>query len=273
MRNAKTPSSQLAEEAAQYIVENTGVKKHDIALVLGSGWSSAADLIGEEVASLDADDVPGFSKPAVVGHSAKIRSIKITHGKNAGKYALVLGSRTHFYEGKGVDAVAHGMRTAAATGCKLVILTNGCGTTNVSWKPGQAVLISDHINFTGATPLQGANFVDLTDLYSPRVRSIAQTIDPSLEEGIYIQFPGPDYETPAEVRMAKILGADLIGMSTTLEAIAARAEDMEVFGISLVTNLGAGLSQEALSHEEVLEAGRDASSRIGKLLAEIIAQS
>ncbi|MFT4185671.1 MAG: purine-nucleoside phosphorylase [Micrococcaceae bacterium] len=273
MENNIDDTQEIARKAAEYIKTKTGIENHDIALVLGSGWGEAAELIGEEVANLNAADIPGFSAPAVAGHNASIRSIKITKGDNAGKHALVLGSRTHFYEGKGVDAVAHGVRTAAAAGCKLVVLTNGCGTTNKDCKPGTPVLISDHINNTGVTPLKGANFVDLTDLYSPRVRKVAKEIDASLTEGVYIQFPGPDYETPAEVRMAKILGADLVGMSTTLEAIAARDAGMEVFGISLVTNLGAGISDESLSHQEVIDAGAAAGPRISKLLAEIVAKA
>ncbi|MDO5034552.1 MAG: purine-nucleoside phosphorylase [Actinomycetaceae bacterium] len=257
---------ETAKKAAEFIAERTGVEKHDIALVLGSGWGGAADLLGKTVAEIPAHEVPGFSKPAVEGHVGITRSIEI----EGGKHALVLGSRTHFYEGRGVRAVAHGMRTAAATGAKIAVLTNGCGGLNPEWGPGQPVLISDHINLTAASPLEGATFVDLTDLYSKRLRDVAKNIDPTLPEGVYCQFRGPHYETPAEVQMAKILGADLVGMSTTLEAIAAREAGMEVLGISLVTNLAAGISETALSHEEVIEAGRAAGPRISRLLADIV---
>ncbi|MDU1522271.1 MAG: purine-nucleoside phosphorylase, partial [Actinomyces sp.] len=167
-------------------------------------------------------------------------------------------------------AVAHGMRTAAAAGARTVVLTNGCGGLNPQWSPGQAVLIRDHINLTGASPLEGATFVDLTDLYSQRLRTVAHTIDPSLPEGVYVQFPGPHYETPAEVKMAGILGGDLVGMSTTLEAIAAREAGMEILGISLMTNLAAGISPEPLSHAEVIAAGQEAAPRIARLLADIV---
>lgn len=184
----------------------------------------------------------------------------------------MLGSRTHFYEGKGVRAVAHGMRTAAATGAKVAVLTNGCGGLNPEWGPGQPVLIRDHINLTAASPIEGAKFVDLTDLYSQRLRDIAHGIDESLPEGVYCQFRGPHYETPAEVQTAKIIGGDLVGMSTTLEAIAAREAGMEVLGISLVTNLAAGISETPLSHEEVIEAGKAAGPRISRLLADIVQQ-
>ena len=169
-------------------------------------------------------------------------------------------------------AVAHGVRTAAAAGTEIMILTNGCGGLNPAWQPGTPVLISDHINLTATSPLEGATFVDLTNLYSSRIRELAREVDPSMDEGVYAQFPGPHYETPAEVQMAKVLGADLVGMSTALEAIAARRAGMEVFGMSLVTNLAAGISETALSHEEVLEAGAAAGPRISRLLADIVAK-
>lgn len=257
-----------ARRAAEYIAQETDVDRHDVALVLGSGWGGAADLIGNTTATLSADEVPGFSAPAVEGHVGTIRSVLTRDGKRA----LVLGARTHYYEGKGVRAVVHGVRTAAAAGCKTLVVTNGCGGLNENWTPGTPVLIKDHINLTATSPLEGATFVDLTDLYSSRIRALAQEVDPSLEEGVYAQFTGPHYETPAEVQYAKRIGADLVGMSTALEAIAARHAGMEVFGISLVTNLAAGISPVPLSHEEVLEAGHAAGARISKLLAEIIAR-
>ena len=258
---------QIAAEAAATLAELTGVARHDVALVLGSGWGGAADLLGETVAELPAHEVPGFAQPAVVGHVGTIRSIRIT---GTDKHALVLGSRTHLYEGKGVRRVVHGVRTAAAAGCSTVVLTNGCGGLDPSWAPGTPVLISDHINLTTVSPLEGATFVDLTDLYSQRLRDVAHQVDPGLDEGVYVQFRGPHYETPAEVRMAGVLGGSLVGMSTTIEAIAARHAGMEVLGISLVTNLAAGISADPLSHEEVLEAGRAAGPRISRLLAEIV---
>ena len=257
-----------ARAAADYIADETGVDTHDVALVLGSGWGDAAELIGETTATLSADEVPGFSSPAVVGHVGTIRSVLT----RAGKRALILGARTHYYEGKGIRAVVHGVRTAAAAGCKTLVLTNGCGGLNEDWTPGTPVLISDHINLTATSPLEGATFVDLTDMYSARIRGLAREVDPSLDEGIYAQFSGPHYETPAEVQYAKRIGADLVGMSTALEAIAGRHAGMEVFGISLVTNLAAGISPVPLSHGEVLEAGQTAGPRISRLLAEIIAK-
>ena len=257
----------VAEAAAAVIRERTGVERHDVALVLGSGWGQTGDLIGETLATIDNTDVPGFGKAAVAGHSGTMRSVAIG---DTGRRALVYGTRTHYYEGRGVRAVVHGIRTAAAAGCTTVVITNGCGGLRPQWAPGTPVLISDHINLTATSPIEGANFVDLTDVYSPRLRAIAKEIDPSLDEGVYVQFRGPHYETPAEVRMAGILGGDLVGMSTSLEAIAARQSGLEVLGISLVTNPAAGISTTPLNHEEVLEAGRDAADRCGRLLAAVV---
>ena len=263
-------SSELAAQAASRLAELTGVAQHDVALVLGSGWLPAVDAIaanmpGAETTEIDVTDLPGFTAAAVVGHSGKIRSIRA-----GDRSLLVFLSRTHFYEGKGVAAVVHGVRTAAAAGCRASVLTNGCGGLKETWTPGTPVLISDHINLTATSPIEGANFVDLTDLYSPRLRAMCREVDPSLDEGVYVQFPGPHYETPAEIGMVRAIGGHLVGMSTTLEAIAAREAGMEVLGISLVTNLAAGISGEPLDHAEVLEAGKAAASRMGDLLGRIV---
>lgn len=258
-------SAALAAEAATALADLTGVARHDVALVLGSGWLPAADLLGEATAEINTTDLPGFNPAAVAGHSGKIRSIR-----SGDRNLLVFLSRTHFYEGKGVAAVVHPVRTAAAAGCTTIVLTNGCGGLKPTWQPGTPVLISDHINLTGRSPIVGAHFVDLTDLYSTRLRALCREVEPTLDEGVYVQFPGPHYETPAEIRMVGAIGGHLVGMSTTLEAIAARESGMEVLGISLVTNLAAGISDAPLNHEEVLEAGRAAASRMGALLAGIV---
>ena len=259
----------VAAAAASVIAEHSGSPRHDVALVLGSGWGQTGDLIGRTIATIDNSDVPGFSQAAVAGHSGVIRSVAIG---DTDRRALVFGTRTHFYEGRGVRSVVHGVRTAAAAGCRTVVLTNGCGGLNPAWSPGTPVLIRDHLNLTAASPVEGANFVDLTDLYSPRLRELALEVDPDLGQGVYVQFRGPHYETPAEVQMAKILGGDLVGMSTALEAIAARQSGMEVLGISLVTNLAAGISDQPLSHDEVIVAGQGAAELCGRLLAAIVAK-
>ena len=256
----------IAAQAADDIARLSGVAHHDIALTLGSGWGRAAELLGETVASIPATDVTGFSKPALEGHVGTLRSVR-TPG---GKHVLVIGARTHFYEDHGVRRVVHSVRTAAATGAQTMVLTNGAGGIRPTWTPGQPVLISDHINLTAASPLEGATFIDLTDLYSTRLRDLARTIDPSLDEGVYCQFRGPHYETPAEVRMARAIGGDIVGMSTALEAIAAREAGMEVLGFWLITNLAAGIQTTPLSHEEVIEAGKTAEPVISALLARVI---
>jgi purine-nucleoside phosphorylase len=260
-----TDKQDLAAEAAATLAKQTGVDTHDVAVVLGSGWRPAADELGTPEFELPVADLPGFTAPTVMGHGGTLRSLTV-----GDKRVLILLGRTHLYEGKGVDAVAHGIRTAAAAGCQTAVLTNAAGCLREGVQVGQPVLISDHLNLTATSPLVGATFVDLTDLYSPRLRKLAQEIDPTLVEGVYAGLPGPHFETPAEIRMLRTMGADLVGMSTVLEAIAARAAGVEVFGLSLVTNLAAGITGEPLNHEEVLEAGRASASRMGRLLRALV---
>ncbi|MET9337168.1 MULTISPECIES: purine-nucleoside phosphorylase [unclassified Nonomuraea] len=256
-----------AQEAAAALRKATGLDVFDVALVMGSGWVPAADAIGDTLVELPVTDLPGFAPPAVAGHAGKIRVVRTP----SGRHALIFLGRTHLYEGLGVEPVVHGVRTALAAGVRTVVLTNAAGglrpeTQNV----GDPVLISDHINLTGANPLTGATFIDLTEVYSVRLRTLAREVDPSLAEGVYVAFRGPTYETPAEIRMLRTLGGDMVGMSTVLEAIAAREGGAEVLGISLVTNPGAGLVGEPLNHEEVLEVGRATAARMGVLLAKVV---
>ena len=258
-----------AEQAAKEIALKTGIAKHDVALVMGSGWVSAVDALGTPTFECNAEEFIGFFPPAVEGHSGKVRSYEI---KSGGKKlrALVFLGRTHLYEGKGIEPVVHGVRTAVKSGCKVVILTNACGGINKDYSVGQPVLIRDHISLTATSPLIGAHFVDLTDLYSKRIRSIVKSADSSLAEGVYVHWRGPTYETPAEILMMRTMGADLVGMSTVPEAIAAHALGAEVLGISLVTNAAAGVTGEKLNHEEVIAAGKAAATRMGTLLKEVI---
>ncbi len=265
--DSTTTPTELARIAADRVAEVTGVPQHDVSLVLGSGWLPAAHALGDPVAEVPLADLPGFAAPAVAGHGGTLRSVRV-----GDRRVLVLLGRTHLYEGRGVAAVVHGVRTAAAAGCGTVVLTNGCGGLNPAWTPGTAVLIRDHINLTAQSPLEGATFIDLTDLYSTALRDLCRTVDPALPEGVYVQFPGPHYETPAEVAMVRAIGGDLVGMSTTLEAIAAREAGMAVLGVSLVTNLAAGISGAPLDHAEVLAAGREAAGRMGGLLAQVLPQ-
>lgn len=238
----------------------------DVALVMGSGWVPAADALGAPAAELPVTELAGFAPPAVAGHAGRIRAVEV-----GGRRSLVFLGRTHLYEGRGVEQVVHGVRTALAAGVKTVVLTNAAGGLRPEHqKVGDPVLISDHLNMTGATPLAGAKFIDMTHAYSARLRGLAKEVDPSLSEGVYAGLRGPAYETPAEIRMLRTVGADLVGMSTVLEALAAREGGAEVLGISLVTNIGAGLTGEPLDHAEVLAAGKAAASRMGGLLAQVI---
>jgi purine-nucleoside phosphorylase len=262
---------QAAAIAASEIASRTGFASHDVALVMGSGWVGAVDALGSPRYECNAEEITGFFPPAVEGHSGKVRSYEIKDGDRTIR-ALVFLGRTHLYEGKGMEPVVHGVRTAVKAGCKVIILTNACGGINTAYRVGQPVLIRDHISLTAQSPLVGATFVDLTDLYSKRIRAIMKSADSSLQEGVYVHWRGPTYETPAEIHMMRTLGADLVGMSTVPEAIAAHALGAEVLGISLVTNAAAGVTGEKLNHEEVIAAGKAAASSMGELLAKTIPQ-
>jgi purine-nucleoside phosphorylase len=259
----------VAGASAARLTAQTG--PHDVAVVLGSGWTPAADAIGPAAAEIPLAELGGFPEPTVPGHTPTVRSVQI----GALRVLIFLG-RVHLYEGLPPATVVHGVRMAVAAGCRAVVLTNAAGGIRPGFSVGQPVLISDHLNLTGTSPLAGPppstgpRFTDLTDLYSPRLRALARQADPSLAEGVYAMLPGPHYETPAEIKMLGKLGADLVGMSTVLEAIAVRQLGAEVFGISLVTNLAAGLAGHGLSHAEVIEAGQAAASRMGTLLGSIL---
>jgi len=259
-------TAQLAAAAASAIAERTGHDQHDVAVVLGSGWRPAADVLGTPEAELPMAGVLGFTTPSAQGHGGTIRSLRI-----GGARVLVLLGRSHAYEGGDLAAVVHPVRTACAAGVRTVVLTNAAGGLREGMTVGQPVLLSDHLNLTARSPLVGAQFVDLTDAYSPALRAAARALDTSLTEGVYAGLPGPHYETPAEIRMLRTLGADLVGMSTVHETIAARAEGADVLGISLVTNLAAGMSGQPLQHAEVLAAGQAAAARMGALLAGVVA--
>jgi purine-nucleoside phosphorylase len=264
---AETPSDpgDLARRAAAVIAERTGIAEHDVAIVLGSGWSPAVAALGTPTAVLPQADLPGFRPPTAMGHTGELLSMRIGAHR-----VLVLVGRIHAYEGHDLCHVVHPVRAACAAGVRAVVLTNAAGGLRPDMAVGEPVLISDHLNLTARSPLVGPQFVDLTDAYSPRLREFARQADPTLTEGVYAGLPGPHYETPAEIRMLRTLGADLVGMSTVHETIAARAAGAEVLGVSLVTNLAAGIGGEPLSHVEVLSAGAASASRMGALLALIL---
>lgn len=263
-----TPDPQaVAAAAAADLLARTGRDRFDVAVVLGSGWAPAVDGLGEPDATVAMADLPGFTPPTAAGHGGRVLALTVGATR-----VLVLVGRIHAYEGHELRHVVHPVRTACAAGVRTVILTNAAGGLRPEYSVGQPVLISDHLNLTARSPLVGAQFVDLVDAYAPRLRALARDVDPDLAEGVYAGLPGPHYETPAEIRMLRTLGADLVGMSTVHETIAARAAGAEVLGISMVTNLAAGMTGEPLSHAEVLEAGRQSATRMGSLLAEVLAR-
>ncbi len=257
----------MAQEAAAAIRDRTGVDVHDVAVILGSGWVPAVAALGDPVAVVPMAELPGFTPPTAAGHRGEVLSLRISDRR-----VLVFIGRIHAYEGHELRHVVHPVRAACAAGALTVVLTNAAGGLREDFAVGQPVLLSDHLNLTARSPLVGAQFVDLVDAYSPRLRAIAHEIDPSLAEGIYAALPGPQYETPAEIRMLRTLGADLVGMSTVHETITARAAGAQVLAVSLVTNLAAGMTGHPLSHDEVLEAGRQSATRMGSLLGSVIAR-
>jgi purine-nucleoside phosphorylase len=253
-----------AHAAAEAIAAATGTASHDVAVVLGSGWTDAVSEIEQVGDEVPLSSLPGFAAPTAAGHGAGLRSLRAGAVK-----LLAFTGRSHYYESRDVGLVAHAVRTAAAAGCRAVVLTSASGGIADGLEPGDVVVLSDHVNFTGQSPLVGANFVDLTDLYSTRLRALCRAIDPTLREAVYAGYWGPNYETPAEIRAYKILGADVVGMSTVLEAIAAHAAGMEVLGISLVTNRAAGLGGR-LDHTEVLATASASVGRMRALLTQLL---
>ncbi|HYO39105.1 MAG TPA: purine-nucleoside phosphorylase [Nocardioidaceae bacterium] len=259
----------LARRAADRLSEITGRAAHDAVVVLGSGWKPAADAFGEPVAALAMTEVPGFVAPVAEGHVGEIRSCRV--GDAA---VLVLLGRTHLYEGLGLEPVVHGIRTAAAAGARVAVLTNANGSLRTDWEPGRPVLVADHLNLTATSPLVGPRFVDLTDAWSPRLRRIACELDPSFEEAVYAWLRGPHYETWAEAAWVRKLGADVLGMSTVPEAIAAREAGLEVVGLSTVTAVeGPAGSATGIDPAEVVAVAQRTAARVGALLAELVVRA
>jgi purine-nucleoside phosphorylase len=261
-----------AAESAQRLGTVLGRTDHKVAVVLGSGWATAADVLGPPRAEAPFRDIGGFPEPTVLGHGGTVRSVEV-----GGADVIVFLGRVHAYEGHPIATVVHAVRTAVMAGCRLVVLTNAAGGVNPAYRVGQPVLISDHINLTGRSPLtgppppvgDGVRFVDLTDLYSGRLRARIRATVPGLVEGVYAGLPGPHFETPAEIRMMRTLGADLVGMSTVHEAIAAHHLGAEVVGVSLVTNAAAAPGQP-VDHADVMAAGDAAGADMGRLLRTVV---
>jgi purine-nucleoside phosphorylase len=253
----------LAASAGAVIAEQTGVPRHDAVVVLGSGWGVAADDLGVPVAELSWTELPGFVPPAAPGHAGVLRSTDL-----GGLRVLVFLGRTHLFEGHGPGPVAAAVRTAAATGARVAVLTNASGSLRPDWSPGTGALIADHLNLTGVSPVRGARFVDLTECWSPRLRAEARRTDPSLVDGVYAMMTGPSVQTGAETVMLRTLGADLVGMSTVIEAIAAREVGLELLGLSATTTVeGTG---EALDPDQVVAVGEQTARRLGPLIAAVL---
>ncbi len=247
-----------------------------VAIVLGSGLGSLADDI-EDVVSIPFEDLPGWPVATAPGHAGRLLL-----GSLAGVPVAALQGRLHLYEGNAPGLVVQPVLLFRQLGASLVILTNAAGGANPAYGPGTLMVIADHINLTGMTPLLGQNadelgprFADMTDVWTPAHRAVLRAAGVAegvpLEEGVYVGLLGPSYETPAEVRMLHAMGADAVGMSTVLEAVAARWVGLEVCGVSLVTNAGAGYSGQPLTHEEVLKAGAEAGPRLARVLRRFIA--
>ena len=248
---------QQIRAAADYILNRTAYRP-TIGMVLGSGLGDFAETL-EEPVRIPYSEIPGFPVPTIPGHVGAL-----VFGKKMGRQVVVMQGRIHFYEGLSQRTITLPTRVLAAIGVKTIVLTNAAGGVNLDFEPGTLMLISDHINYSGSNPLIGPNldefgprFPDVTDLYKKelrvKIKAAAKDAGIKLQEGVYMMFSGPNFETPAEVRMAKIVGADAVGMSTVPEALVAGHSGLDVVGISCITNIAAGLSDQKLDHSEVLE--------------------
>jgi purine-nucleoside phosphorylase len=246
-----------------------------VGVVLGSGLGGFADAV-EDAVELPYAEIPGWPSSTAVGHAGTLLL-----GELGGIPVAVMKGRAHLYEGVPAARVVFGVRVLGRLGIESLVLTNACGAIDPAVAPGTLVAVSDHLNLQGTSPLVGPNdetlgprFPDMSDAYDPAYRALAQEaaqrLGLPLGEGVYAAWLGPAFETPAEIRMLRGLGADLVGMSTALEAIAAKAAGLEVFGLSMVTNAAAGITGEPLDHAEVLAAGRAAADRLGEFLVRFI---
>lgn len=256
--------------AADYLLEKVD-RRPSIGLVLGSGLGDFADSL-EDPIRVPYSRLPGFPQPTVEGHCGAF-----VFGRKAGKELVVLQGRLHYYEGFSQQELTLPIRVLSAIGVKTLVLTNAAGGVNLEFQAGDLMLISDHINYSGANPLMGPNldafgprFPDVSDLYTEKlrvaIREKAKEADIPLWQGVYMMFTGPNYETPAEVRMARILGADAVGMSTVPEALVAGHCGMEVVGVSCITNMAAGVLPVKLSHAEVVETAARVHDRFHALV-------
>ena len=284
--SAPPSAASAASAAADVLRRRSGIDRHGVAVVLGSGWSAAAARLGPPHWQAPVTDLPGFPAPTALGHRGTVISLR-----RGGRRVLVFLGRVHLYEGHRPGTVAHAVRTAVAAGCGVIVLTNAAGVIRPGIPVGTPVLLRDHLNLTARSPLGGIPFLPTNpptanpptasalparpvgvEVYSARLRDLARAVDPDLPDGVYAGLPGPHFETPADIWMLRAAGADLVGMSTVLEATAARAAGAEVLGVSLATNLAAGVSPVPLSGDDVIAAGLAAVPRLGALLGGVLDQ-
>lgn len=269
-----------AQAAAQFIQERHP-QPIEIAVILGSGLGLFAELL-ESPVILPYEEIPGFARSTVEGHSGRLVIGQLPHAERRINVCAMQG-RFHYYEGYDLADVTLPVRTFGVLGLKKLILTNAAGGVNPVFNQGSLMLISDHINLMLNSPLRGkhderlgARFPDMTEVYSKSWRKIAKecaaSMNLTLHEGVYLALQGPNYETPAEVRMARLLGGDAVGMSTVPEAIVAKQMGMDILGISLITNAAAGISEEPINHAEVMGTGKLVSGQFCMLLQRIIAR-
>lgn len=265
----------LVARAAAAVASRLGDRRPEFAVVLGSGLGSAADRVSDPV-RIPYADLPGFFVPTVEGHKGELVA-----GRLGGKDVVVQSGRFHMYEGHTADEAALPVRVLATLGVRVVILTNAAGGIRQTFAPGTIMLIRDHLNLTGQSPLTGAllpgeqRFPDMSVAYDHKLRRLAHEVAGRLglplEEGVYACLPGPSYETPAEIQYLERIGADAVGMSTVMEVIAARSRRMKVVGVSTITNLAAGKLVGKLSHAEVMEVAAHVGDRVAELIEGIIA--
>ena len=264
----------MLEKTVDYIRQKISDFKPEIGIILGSGLGELADEYCD--ISIDYKDIPGFEVSTVRGHKGRLVFAEIN-----GKNVVMMQGRFHFYEGHSIQKVVYPIKVMKKLGVKTVIITNAAGGVNPSFNPSDLMVITDHINFMGQNPLIGANdddigerFPDMSEVYTSEyielIKKAGNDIGVDLQEGVYMALTGPSYETPAEVKMARILGADAVGMSTVPEAMVASWAGMKVIGISCICNSAAGVSTVGLSHEEVINAANKAKNKFKRLILEVI---
>ena len=261
-------AKELAAAAAQDLLARTGADSFDAMVVLGSGWAGAADTLGSPDIEFDATELPGFHAPGAEGHSGKIRSMWV-----GDKRVVVFMGRVHLYEGRDPTEVAHAVRTGIAAGAATVVLTGSAGSLRTDFSPGQPVVVRDHLNLTARSPLTGAAFVDLSEAYSPRLRRIIHEVDVSLAEGVYASVVGPQLQTPSELDALRRSGADVVGRSIALEAIAAVEAGAEVLGLAVVSNDAVGPAIEPFEAERALEVVTRRALRLGELVHGVLSRA